>query len=187
MDESLSLGVLGKTGKGVTEYHGVDVGDVDMLMGSFENALGSVGGFCAGSSAVVEYQRLFSLSYCFSASPPPFLVQAVVSAIKVLESNVSIPRDLMTLAIQVDGWLHTCGFEVISDKESPLKVIGFKHEGRSLIDYMYENCKKQKIRVIKSDGVLKFNLGLHLCERNVNRIKNVLKGTSEEALKRIRY
>ena len=187
VDESLSLGVLGKTGKGVTEYHGVDVGDVDMLMGSLENALGSVGGFCAGSSALVEYQRLFSLSYCFSASPPPFLAQAVVSAIKILESKVSVLQDLMTLSIQVDSWLHACNYEVISDKESPLKVVGFKPERRHFVDYIYEYCKRQKIRVIKGDYVLKFNLGLHLCERNVNRMEKVFKGALERVSKENRY
>lgn len=37
------------------------------------NALGSIGGFCAGDREIVDHQRLSGLGYCFSASLPPFL------------------------------------------------------------------------------------------------------------------
>uniref|UniRef100_A0A914PV91 Uncharacterized protein n=1 Tax=Panagrolaimus davidi TaxID=227884 RepID=A0A914PV91_9BILA len=66
---------------GVTEYFGVDVIDIDMIMASLENALATTGGFCAGRSFVVGHQRLSGLGYCFSASLPPLLATAKMNLI----------------------------------------------------------------------------------------------------------
>lgn len=52
----MSFGVLGATGKGVTEHFGVAIAEIDQICASMENALGSVGGFCAGSSFVIDHQ-----------------------------------------------------------------------------------------------------------------------------------
>lgn len=60
------------------------------------NALGSVGGFCAGDREIVDHQRLSGLGYCFSASLPPFLATAAIGALDVLESDA--PRLLPALA-----------------------------------------------------------------------------------------
>lgn len=47
MDEAHSIGALGDTGRGVCEQTGVDPADVDILMGTFTKAFGSVGGYIA--------------------------------------------------------------------------------------------------------------------------------------------
>lgn len=49
VDEAHSIGALGKTGRGVCEHWGVNPDDVDILMGTFTKAFGSVGGYIAGS------------------------------------------------------------------------------------------------------------------------------------------
>jgi hypothetical protein len=60
------------------------------------NALGSVGGFCAGEREIVDHQRLSGLGYCFSASLPPFLATAAIAALEVLERDA--PKLLPALA-----------------------------------------------------------------------------------------
>ncbi|RZF34904.1 hypothetical protein LSTR_LSTR012901 [Laodelphax striatellus] len=94
IDESVSFGTLGKHGRGVTEYFNIPKIEVDLIMVSMENALASVGGFCVGSSYIIEHQRLSGLGYCFSASLPPLLASAAISAIDRLESDPSILDDL---------------------------------------------------------------------------------------------
>lgn len=56
-------------------------------MGSLEYAIPSVGGFCVGTSYVVDHQRLSGLGYCFSASLPPMLAAAAITAIDSMEQQ----------------------------------------------------------------------------------------------------
>lgn len=50
-------------------------------------SLGSVGGFCVGSSFVVQHQVLSGQGYCFSASLPPLLATAATEALNIIESK----------------------------------------------------------------------------------------------------
>ena len=58
VDEAFSFGVLGATGRGVTEHFQVHVDAVDIMTVSFAHALSSIGGACVGRSDVVDHQRL---------------------------------------------------------------------------------------------------------------------------------
>lgn len=98
IDESWSFGVVGKTGRGVTEHYGVPIVDVDMVMGSLENALASTGGFCVGRSYVVGHQRLSGLGYCFSASLPPLLATAASEGLRMLEEQPERVKRVQTMA-----------------------------------------------------------------------------------------
>lgn len=49
MDEAHSIGALGPTGRGVTEYLGVDTVDVDIMMGTFTKSFGACGGYIAAT------------------------------------------------------------------------------------------------------------------------------------------
>lgn len=61
LDESISIGTIGKTGHGLTEYFNIPPSELDMISGSLEYAIGSIGGFCVGSHFIVEHQRLSGL------------------------------------------------------------------------------------------------------------------------------
>ncbi|CAN0006048.1 unnamed protein product, partial [Sphacelaria rigidula] len=52
LNEALSFGVLGATGRGLTEMYGVDVSEVEILTLSMAHALASVGGLCIGTTQV---------------------------------------------------------------------------------------------------------------------------------------
>lgn len=60
LDETFSFGTVGRTGRGLTELYNVPASEVDMLLGSAATSLCSGGGFCAGSSYVVQHQVSFS-------------------------------------------------------------------------------------------------------------------------------
>ncbi|KAI3430742.1 hypothetical protein D9Q98_009154 [Chlorella vulgaris] len=87
VDESMALGVLGRRGRGAVEHFGYGAEQVEIVAGSIGNALGSIGGFCAGDREIVDHQRLSGLGYCFSASLPPFLATAGVCALDHLEQR----------------------------------------------------------------------------------------------------
>uniref|UniRef100_A0A3Q2QV45 Serine palmitoyltransferase 1 n=1 Tax=Fundulus heteroclitus TaxID=8078 RepID=A0A3Q2QV45_FUNHE len=90
LEESMSFGVLGEHGKGVTEHFGVNIDDIDLISANMENALASIGGFCCGRSFVIDHQRLSGQGYCFSASLPPMLAAAAIEALNIMEEDPSI-------------------------------------------------------------------------------------------------
>ncbi len=87
LDESSSFGAMGATGRGLTEHFNVDPGRVDVIAASLENAGASVGGFCAGDTGVVAYQRLMGSGYVFSASLPPYLATAAAHAVRRIAAD----------------------------------------------------------------------------------------------------
>nr|CAB3501401.1 unnamed protein product [Digitaria exilis] len=94
LEESHSFGVLGKSGRGLAEHYGVPIEKIDIITAGMGNALATDGGFCTGSVRVVDHQRLSSSGYVFSASLPPYLASAAVSAVNYLEENPSVLSNL---------------------------------------------------------------------------------------------
>uniref|UniRef100_A0A8C3AXX7 Serine palmitoyltransferase 1 n=1 Tax=Cyclopterus lumpus TaxID=8103 RepID=A0A8C3AXX7_CYCLU len=87
LEESMSFGVLGEHGRGVTEHFGVNIDDIDLISANMENAVASIGGFCCGRSFVIDHQRLSGQGYCFSASLPPMLAAAAIEALNIMEED----------------------------------------------------------------------------------------------------
>ncbi|KNZ53526.1 hypothetical protein VP01_3213g4 [Puccinia sorghi] len=103
LDETWSIGSIGKTGRGLTEYFGVPVStqgkygnvqpkSVDILVGSLATSFNSGGGFCAGSNEVVSHQRINSAALVFSAALPPLLATAASESIKILREGDGVER-----------------------------------------------------------------------------------------------
>ena len=83
IDEAHSIGVLGKTGRGIEEHFGL--GDViDIKMGTLSKTIPSVGGYVAGKKELVQYLRHASRAYIFSAALPPAQAAAANEAFKVI-------------------------------------------------------------------------------------------------------
>jgi glycine C-acetyltransferase len=89
VDESHSAGVVGKTGKGVTELYNC-MGDVDIITGTLGKAFGgAIGGFTTGRQEIIDMLRQRSRPYLFSNSIPPLVAAAGIKAFNLLEeSNV---------------------------------------------------------------------------------------------------
>ncbi|GAM22010.1 hypothetical protein SAMD00019534_051850 [Acytostelium subglobosum LB1] len=90
IDESHSIGVLGKTGRGITEHFGINQNDIEITTASLANSFSSGGGFCVGDEKVVTHQRLNCVGYVFSASLPPFLATSATKAIDLLERDPAL-------------------------------------------------------------------------------------------------
>mmetsp|Transcript_22390 Transcript_22390/g.35922 ORF Transcript_22390/g.35922 Transcript_22390/m.35922 type:complete len:497 (+) Transcript_22390:54-1544(+) len=92
LDEAHSIGALGKRGRGVCEYAGVDTKDVDILMGTFTKSFGAIGGYIAGSKVLVDCVRQICASQMFSAGLSPPCVAQVLSAFEVIDSEEGTQR-----------------------------------------------------------------------------------------------
>lgn len=85
VDEAHALGVVGATGHGLSERFGC--GHPDVMMGTLSKALGSTGGYVAGSAGLVELLRQKSRPFIFSTAPTPASVAAADAALSALEEE----------------------------------------------------------------------------------------------------
>jgi serine palmitoyltransferase len=122
LDESLTFGVLGARGRGLTEHLGVDRSEVDLISAGMEWAVSSIGGFCVGSSFIVDHQRISGIGYCFSASLPPLLTQAALTAIEKFEQQPQLFPELQDCCRRVDRKFKTLTkLTLRGDPVSPVK------------------------------------------------------------------
>ncbi|XP_060091486.1 serine palmitoyltransferase 1 isoform X2 [Heteronotia binoei] len=120
LEESLSFGVLGDHGRGVTEHFGINIDDIDLISANMENSLASIGGFCCGRSFVIDHQRLSGQGYCFSASLPPLLAAAAIEALNIMEENPGIFHILQQKCKKMHKALEKIpGLQVVGQSLSP--------------------------------------------------------------------
>jgi 8-amino-7-oxononanoate synthase len=115
VDEAHGAGVLGPRGAGTAEL--LDVEDrVDLRMGTFSKSLASCGGFIAGSQEVVEYLRISSRAFLFTASAVPAAVGAALAALRVIRSADGPPLMAAVLenARYLRDGLEERGFAVVA-------------------------------------------------------------------------
>jgi 8-amino-7-oxononanoate synthase len=85
IDEAHSIGVLGKTGRGIGEFFGVDRKDVDLWMSTLSKTLGSCGGYIAGQQELIDYLKYTTPAFMFSAAMSPPVAAAALASLKLLE------------------------------------------------------------------------------------------------------
>lgn len=91
-EESHSIGVLGKHGRGLTEHFGLPASVIEILSGSTGHAVGGAGGFSVGPKEVTVHQRLSSNGYVFSCSLPPFVAAAGIKAFDRIEAGTEVAK-----------------------------------------------------------------------------------------------
>jgi len=107
VDEAHSTGVLGASGRGAEEHFGLNDCDAgaDVVMGTLSKAVGSLGGFIAGSRELVDYLRNTSRSYIYTTALPPPACAASLAGLKIIADdsrphaklwkNVHLAHDLL--------------------------------------------------------------------------------------------
>ncbi|KAI5381597.1 serine palmitoyltransferase component [Lathyrus oleraceus] len=153
LDEGNSFGVLGSSGRGLTEHYGVPVEKLDLITAAMGHALATEGGFCTGSARVIDHQRLSSSGYVFSASLPPYLASAAITAIDVLDENPNLLTKLKNnIAVLWKGLSRIPSFTIASHPESPIVYLRLKQSTGSLKDdlQLLENIAE---RTLKEDSV----------------------------------
>lgn len=118
-----------------------------------EWAIGSIGGFCVGSSFVIEHQRLSGLGYCFSASLPPLLTSAAITSLDIMENKPELFATLKRNCHAFDNGVNKINsLKCISFVESPVKHLCLKEK----LDY----DKEEKLLKEISDKCFEKNLSV---------------------------
>lgn len=121
-DECHSAGFIGKTGRGVPEYHGV-MDRVDIITGTLGKALGgAMGGYTTGKKEIIEMLRQRSRPYLFSNSLAPAIVGASIKVFDLLSSTTELRDRLEQNTIYFKERIKAAGFD-IKPGDSPIVPI----------------------------------------------------------------
>lgn len=112
VDECHSAGVVGATGRGVTEQFNLR-GEVDIITGTLGKAFGgAVGGFTTGRKEIIELLRQRSRPYLFSNSIPPSVAGASIEVFKMLAENNDIHDKLASNVAYFRDKMIAAGFDI---------------------------------------------------------------------------
>jgi 8-amino-7-oxononanoate synthase len=120
VDEAHGAGVLGARGAGASELLGVE-DRVDLRMGTFSKSLAACGGFVAGPADVIDFLRVSSRAYLFTASAVPAAVGATLEALRILRSDEGpgLLRAVLDNARALRDGLEQLGFAVVQPQRLP--------------------------------------------------------------------
>ena len=112
VDECHSAGVVGKTGRGVTELYNIR-GQVDIITGTLGKAFGgAIGGFTTGRKEIIELLRQRSRPYLFSNSVPPAVVGASLEVFRMLKESDELHDRLVENVEYFRNKMLAAGFDI---------------------------------------------------------------------------
>ena len=104
IDEAHATGVVGQDGRGACEHLGVEA-DVTARIGTLSKALGSHGGFVAGSRRLIDWLANRARPYVFSTAAPPAVAAAGLAALEIVRTDPRRRKRLQELALALRGKL----------------------------------------------------------------------------------
>jgi len=123
VDDSHSVGVLGKGGRGTHEYRNV-IGRIDIITGTLGKALGGAsGGYTSGRKQIVEILRQRSRPYLFSNTLAPPIVAASLKVLEILSKNTELKDKLMENTGYFRQSISQLGLDVLPGRHPIVPVI----------------------------------------------------------------
>ena len=158
LDESYSVGTLGRTGRGLPEYYDLDPDQVDMVVGNLATSFATAGGFCASTTEVVKHQRINGLSFVFSAAMPVMMANGTTVALNKLLHEPSLFQSLQKNIRILRSVLDAVDTITIpSDPDSALIHVQIRPNDR----YSSREEQKRRLGLIER---LALNQGVLLCQ-----------------------
>ena len=121
VDDAHASGVFGSQGRGTVDHFGLH-GRVDVQVGTLSKALGALGGYVAGSRALIEFLYRRARPFLFSTSHPPSVAATCLAAIDVLETEPRWMEQLWENTRFFKAGLETLGFNT-GESESPITPV----------------------------------------------------------------
>ncbi len=118
VDDAHATGVLGRRGAGTADHFNLK-DKIHIQMGTLSKAVGSAGGYIAGSRKLIDYLRNKARSFIFSTALPPAVIAAATTALRVIEENPQIRENLWANARYLRSGLKQMGYSILAE-ESPI-------------------------------------------------------------------
>jgi 8-amino-7-oxononanoate synthase len=140
VDEAHSLGIVGRTGRGICEAYDLPPSSIEVHMGTLSKTLASSGGYIAGDRGLIEYLRYLCPGFIFSVGLAPSDTAAAIAALDVLEREPQRPEELRQRSRFFRQLARDCGLDVGGSEESPVcsLIIGSEHAAMFLSQQLLE-------------------------------------------------
>ena len=136
VDDAHATGTIGN-GHGTAAYFGLEK-EVDIQLGTLSKSLGSVGGYVAANSTIIDYLVNTSRSFIFSTALSPADIGAALAALHVLESDVSVLQRLHENVNYMADQLISMGINATNETPIFPILIGSNEDTLAVSDYLYE-------------------------------------------------
>ena len=136
VDDAHATGTIGN-GHGTAAYFNLEK-EIDIQLGTLSKSLGSVGGYVAANSTIIDYLVNTSRSFIFSTALSPADIGAALAALKVLDTDTSVLGRLQANVNYMADQLISMGID--STNETPIFpiLIGSNEDTLAVSDYLYE-------------------------------------------------
>jgi glycine C-acetyltransferase len=159
VDESHSAGVVGRTGRGVTELYNLK-GKIEIITGTLGKAFGgAIGGFTTGKKEVIDMLRQRSRPYLFSNSIPPLVASAGIKMVEMMSETNELQDKLHENTAYFVEKMLAAGFDIkptqsaicavmlYDAKLSQVMASKLLDEGIYVIGFYYPVVPKDKARI----------------------------------------
>jgi glycine C-acetyltransferase len=159
VDESHSAGVVGDTGRGVTERYNLR-GKVEIITGTLGKAFGgAIGGFTTGKKEIIDLLRQRSRPYLFSNSIPPMVAAAGVRMFEMMDESHALQDKLHRNTAYFVGRMKAAGFDIKPTESAICAVMLYDakvaqematrllDEGIYVIGFYYPVVPKEQARI----------------------------------------
>ena len=165
VDDAHASGVFGTNGRGTVDHFGLH-GRVDIQVGTLSKAIGALGGYVAGSQALIDFLHHRARPFLFSTSHPPAVAATCLAAIEVLESEPELIDRLWENTRFFKNGLKELGFD-IGPSESPITpvIVGDAALAMTLSDRLFE------------EGVFAQGIGFPTVARDRARVRTIVTAT----------
>jgi glycine C-acetyltransferase len=169
VDDAHASGVFGANGRGTIDHFNVH-GRVDVQVGTLSKALGSLGGYVAGSRTLIEFLYHRARPFLFSTSHPPSVAAACLAALDVLMEDPQIIDRLWENTRFFKAGLKALGFNT-GLSESPITpvLVGDAALAMKLSDRLFEK------------GVFAQGIGFPTVARDKARVRTIVTATHSRA------
>ena len=165
VDDAHASGVFGKNGRGTVDHFGLH-GRVDVQVGTLSKAIGALGGYVAGSQALIDFLHHRARPFLFSTSHPPSVAATCLAAIEVLETEPGLIDRLWENTRFFKNGLKELGFD-IGPSESPITpvIVGDAALAMTLSDRLFD------------EGVFAQGIGFPTVARGRARVRTIVTAT----------
>lgn len=145
VDEAHSLGVLGKTGRGIQEHFSLGPDAIDVKMGTLSKTLAGCGGFIAAREEITTYLRHHARGYIFSGALPAGQASVAIAALEVLDREPELVERLRENVEQYLNGLKLLGFDTA---KSVTPIVPVMTQNDEITLEMTRICRSEGLLVI---------------------------------------
>ncbi len=161
VDDAHGIGIVGKTGRGSSEYYGVQ-DKIDLNVGMLSKGPGGLGGYCASSRQVVQYLRLYARTYFFSTALPAPIAGGLVEVFNLFEKDRAGRKELLKKTDYLKNKLTSAGFQIGNSQSAIIPVMIYDE---NKLFRLYQELRQEGVyvNIVTYPAVRRKQCRLRLC------------------------